>query len=159
MFFIFCTCVPYNKIFHIGTINLEPVTLIMIFDLLLKKNFNFANNVLIQRERAFIFSDTDQTLYRTRTFTEFWEVSIEHLRRVWHADRGRLLLRTPGPVHLGLAYVLLVETNPFSELVVIFTDNAIQISLGTFSILLVMRVPNGKAFLLVISNTHVTLLW
>ena len=34
---------------------------------------------------------TDQTLYRTRPFTEFWVVSIEHLRRVWHADRGRLL--------------------------------------------------------------------
>ena len=43
-------------------------------------------------------------------------VSIEHLRRVWHADRGRLLLRTPGPVPLGLAYVLLVETNPFPNL-------------------------------------------
>ena len=28
-------------------------------------------------------------------------VSTEHLRRVWHADRGRLLLRTPGPVLLG----------------------------------------------------------
>ena len=50
---------------------------------------------------------TDQTLYRTRHFTEFWVVSLEHLRRVWHADRGRLL-RTPGPVPLGLAYVLLV---------------------------------------------------
>ena len=36
--------------------------------------------------------------------------------RVWHADRGRLLLRTPGPVPLGLAYVLLVETNPFPNL-------------------------------------------
>ena len=59
---------------------------------------------------------TDQTLYRTRPFTEFWVVSIEHLRRVWHADRGRLLLRTPGPVPLGLAYVLLVETNPFPNL-------------------------------------------
>ena len=44
---------------------------------------------------------TDQTLYRTRPFTEFWVVSIEHLRRVWHADRGRLLLRTPGPVPFG----------------------------------------------------------
>ena len=43
-------------------------------------------------------------------------VSIEHLRRVWHADRGRLLRRTPGPVPLGLAYVLLVETNPFPNL-------------------------------------------
>ena len=63
-------------------------------------------------------------------------VSIDLLRRVWHADRARLLLRTPGPVPLGLAYVLLVETNPFPELVVIFTDYALRISLGTFSILL-----------------------
>ena len=45
---------------------------------------------------------TDQTLYRTRPFTEFGEVSIEHLRRVWHADRGRLLLRTPCPVPYGI---------------------------------------------------------
>ena len=45
---------------------------------------------------------TDQTLYRTRPFTEFWVVSIKHLRRVWHGDRGRLLLRTPGPVPLDL---------------------------------------------------------
>ena len=59
---------------------------------------------------------TDQTLYRTRPFTEFWVVSIEQLRRVWHADRVRLLFRTPGPVPLGLAYVLLVETNPFPNL-------------------------------------------
>ena len=51
-----------------------------------------------------------------KTFTEFWVVSIEHLRRLWHADRGHLLLRTPGPVPLGLAYVLLVETNPFPNL-------------------------------------------
>ena len=27
-------------------------------------------------------------------------VSIGHLQQVWHADRGRLLLRTPGPVPL-----------------------------------------------------------
>ena len=38
---------------------------------------------------------------RIRPFTELWEVSIEHLRRVWHADWGRLLLRTPGPVPFG----------------------------------------------------------
>ena len=79
---------------------------------------------------------TDQTLYRTRPFTEFWVVSIVHLRRVWHADRGRLLLRTTGPVPLGLAYVLLVEINPIPELVVIFPDCALRISLGTFSNLL-----------------------
>ena len=59
---------------------------------------------------------TDQTFYRTRPLTEIWVVSIELLRRVWYADRGRLLLRTPGPVPLGLAYVLLVETNPFPNL-------------------------------------------
>ena len=35
---------------------------------------------------------------------------------VAYADRGRLLLRTPGPFPLGLAYVLLVETNPFPNL-------------------------------------------
>ena len=56
----------------------------------------------------------------TRPFTEFWVVSIEHLRRVWHADRGRLLLRTPGPVSLGRAYVLLVETNPYPNLSLFF---------------------------------------
>ena len=38
------------------------------------------------------------------------------IRRMWHADRGRLLLRTPGPVPLDLAYVLLVEINPFPNL-------------------------------------------
>ena len=48
----------------------------------------------------------------------------------------QLLFRSPCPVPLGLAYVLLVETNPFSELVVIFTKYALRISLGTFSILL-----------------------
>ena len=56
------------------------------------------------------------------TSTEFWVVSIEHLRRVWHADRRRLLLRTPGPVPLGLAYVLLVETNPFPNLSLFYLD-------------------------------------
>ena len=89
-------------------------------------------------------SPTDQTLYRTRPFTEFREVSIEPLRRVWHANRGTLTLRTPGPVSLGLAYVLLVETNPFYERVVIFPDYALRISLGTFSILL----PNVYGLLL-----------
>ena len=38
---------------------------------------------------------------RTRPFTELWEVPKEHLRRMWQADRGRLLLRTPGTVPFG----------------------------------------------------------
>ena len=54
---------------------------------------------------------TDKTLYRTRPFTEFWEVSTEHLQRMWHVDRdayssGHLVLSL-----LELAFVLLVETS------------------------------------------------
>ena len=45
---------------------------------------------------------------------------MEPLRRVWHADRGRSLLRTPGPVPLGLTCVLL-ETNPFPNLLFLRT--------------------------------------
>ena len=36
---------------------------------------------------------------------------------MWHANRGRLLHRTPGPVPLGLAYV---ETNPFPNLSIFY---------------------------------------
>ena len=57
----------------------------------------------------------DLTFYRLWRY-KWIQVSIGHLQRVWHADGGRLLLRTPGPVPLGLAYVLLVETNPFTNL-------------------------------------------
>ena len=50
------------------------------------------------------------------------------------------------PFHLGLAYVLIVETNLFPELVVIFPDyHAIRISLGTFSILLPIYLPLSVA--------------
>ena len=44
------------------------------------------------------------------------------------------------PSNLGLAYVLLVETNPFSERVVVFPDYALRTSLGTFLISLVIVV-------------------
>ena len=44
---------------------------------------------------------------------------------------GRLI-----PSQLGLAYVLLVATNPFFELVVFFLDYSLRTSLGIFSILL-----------------------
>ena len=46
-------------------------------------------------------SRTDQTLYQTRPFTEYWEVSIDYLRRVWHADRGRLPSGHLAPSFLG----------------------------------------------------------
>ena len=63
-----------------------------------------------------------------------FEVSIEHLRRPLHADSGHLHLV---PSHFGLAYGLLVDTNHFPELIVIFPDYSLRTSLGTFSILLV----------------------
>ena len=42
--------------------------------------------------------------------TQIREVSIEHLQRVRLANRGRLLLRTPGPVPLGTCICSNVET-------------------------------------------------
>ena len=50
--------------------------------------------------------------YRTRPFTELWEVSIEY---IW-CGMGTGDAYSSGhmvPPHLGLAYALLVETNPF----------------------------------------------
>ena len=48
--------------------------------------------------------------YRIDFFTLLGEVSIEHLQRVRHANRGRLLLRTPGPVPFGICKCYFVET-------------------------------------------------
>ena len=56
------------------------------------------------------------------------------LQRVRLANRGRLLLRTPGPVHLGLAFVLMLR--PFFPEFVVSTDLlSFETPLGT-SILL-----------------------
>ena len=52
--------------------------------------------------------------YQTRHFTDLWEVSIEHLRRM--LTRQETWSR---PI-FGLAYVLLVMINPFPELVFSF---------------------------------------
>ena len=41
------------------------------------------------------------------------------------------------PSLLGLAYVLLVKTNPFPEFVVIVLDYALRTALGTFSMFLI----------------------
>ena len=45
---------------------------------------------------------TDQTLYRTRPFTEFWVVSIEHLQRCGMPTEDAYSLRTPGPIPFGI---------------------------------------------------------
>ena len=48
------------------------------------------------------------TVFDVITF--FLEVSIGHLQWVWLANRGRLLLRTPGPVPFGTCICSNVET-------------------------------------------------
>ena len=45
------------------------------------------------------FTDLEPN-YRIWLFTRLYEVSIEHLQRVRHTNRGLLLLRTPGHVPL-----------------------------------------------------------
>ena len=67
----------------------------------------------------------DITVLLNLTFHQIL-VSREHMQRVWHAKRGRLLLRTPGPVPLGLAYVLLVETHPFPNLSLFFRTMLVE---------------------------------
>ena len=68
--------------------------------------------------------------YRIRLFTELREVSIEHLQRVRHADRGRLLLRTPGPVPLWDLEVFLC-LDQFLLNVSCFRTSEFRTSLGT----------------------------
>ena len=88
------------------------------------------------------------TLIPCLTFTELRVVSIEHLRRVWHASRECLPFRTPGSVPLfgGLAYAPIVETS-FPELVVSFLDFSPWIPLGTFSIFPLQSVLHFSASL------------
>ena len=74
--------------------------------------------------------------YQTQPLTELWEVSIEHLRRVWHADGWRLLLRTPAPVPFWTCICSTCCDQFFSRTCRYFPDYAIWTSLCTFSILL-----------------------
>ena len=72
----------------------------------------------------------------SRPFTELWKVSKEYFLDGYGLptedaySSGDLV-----PSFLGLAYVLLVATNSFPELAVIYPDYAIRISLSNFSIL------------------------
>ena len=95
--------VPYLKL---STSDWSPILVVDIMDLIWVfmessalfmnwlSDMNFRRNPMIVIVR--------ETICRKKEWiTEFWEVSIEHLRRVWHADRGRLLFRTPDPVPFG----------------------------------------------------------
>ena len=72
--------------------------------------------------------------YRTRRFIDLWEVSIECCSMLTGDaySCGHMV-----PSHFGLAYVLLVETIRFPELV-FYPEYSLRTSLGTFSILLVL---------------------
>ena len=61
--------------------------------------------------------------------TKFNEVSIDHLYRVWLANRGRLLLRTLSPVQILTFIVLMLRI--FSPEFML-PDFEFQTSLGTF---------------------------
>ena len=50
-------------------------------------------------------------------FTKLKEVSIEQMQRTWHVRRGRLLLRTSGPVHFRIYYIQMLR--PVSPILVI----------------------------------------
>ena len=61
-----------------------------------------------------------------------------HVQRVWHADRGRLLLRTPGPVPLWDLHVFLCRDQSLLNLSCLRTFE-FRISLGTSLLLSMLR--------------------
>ena len=67
---------------------------------------------------------------RILLFTQLCEVSIEHLQRVRHANRGRLLLRTPGPFPLWDLHVFLCRDQSLLNLIC-FRTFEFRTSLGT----------------------------
>ena len=73
---------------------------------------------------------------------------------MWHADRGRLLLRTPGPVPLGLAYVLLVETNPFPNLSLFFRTMLFEFPSVRSRFCLVYEEPHAQQQTLFFMRTY-----
>ena len=56
--------------------------------------YSEARSVTVTTEPIRIYTHV-MTLMLNWTFTELWEVSMEHLQRVWHASRERLPSQTP----------------------------------------------------------------
>ena len=78
--------------------------------------------------------------YRIWLFTELYEVSIGHLQRARHANRGYLLLRTPSIVlsHFGTCLCSNVETNLSWSCLVsgLVSNNRRYFSFALFSLVL-----------------------
>ena len=74
--------------------------------------------------------------YQTRPVTKLWEVFIEDLQWVWHAHRGRLLLRPAVPVTFGTCICSTFWDQFYSRTCCCFLpDFAFRTSLLTFPIL------------------------
>ena len=79
---------------------------------LVLSHLGFANILLVRPLKLnhtlhqFVTHFPDLTFYRLWHYYRI-QVSKGHLQRVWHVDRGRLLLWTPGPVPLWDLHVFL----------------------------------------------------
>ena len=72
---------------------------------LVLSHMGFANVILLRPLTLNHILNQFMTPFPDLSFRRIWryywiQVSIGHRQRMWHADRGRLLLRTPGPVPL-----------------------------------------------------------
>ena len=100
-------------------------------------------------------SDTLHWSDITPIFDRYWcgpfswlcKVFIEHMQRVRHANRGRLRLRTPGPVPLWDLQVLQCWDQSLLNLSCLLTFE-FRTSLGTFLLLWVSSLEHVKPFCL-----------
>ena len=103
-----------------------------------------------------------RTYYRTWLYYRFWpyyqilEVSKEHCKRVRLANRGRLLLRIPGPVPFGTYNRSNVEII-LSQTCHVYGPFEFRTSLGTSILLLITQVLSKTCMtshIIVIINKH-----
>ena len=70
-------------------------------------------------------------------------VSIEHMQRVRHANRGRLLLRTLGPVPFGICKCLLLRPLTLNHTLHLFMTPVPDLTFTDFDVITEYRFPKG----------------
>ena len=87
---------------------------------------------------------------------KFWEVSIYHLRRMRLANRGRLFLRTPGPVPFGTIFSDVETILSWTYCVWLWISNIPRYCFALTSIVKHRhhRMMNGRYLLALISVIH-----
>ena len=80
----------------------SPKCYITIWDMSIYSDTPQLSDILLISKQDFI-ADFD-------LITKFREVSIKYLQRVWLVNKGRLLIRTPGPVPFKTGIFCHVET-------------------------------------------------